>query len=82
MILHIESVEVPAPFHLSLRFDDGDERTVDIEPLLNGPMFEPLRDPKYFALVTVDPVCRTVVWPNGADFAPEALRELPAVIMR
>ena len=82
MILHIETVEVPVPFHLSLRFDDGDERTVDVEPLLNGPVFEPLRDPKYFALVAVDPVCRTVVWPNGADFAPEALRELPAVVMR
>lgn len=34
MILHIEHVSIPAPFHLTLRFDDGDERTVDVEPLL------------------------------------------------
>lgn len=79
MILHVEQVSVPIPFHLTLRFDDGDERTVDVEPLLRGPVFEPLRDPDYFALASVDPVCRTVVWPNGADFAPEALRHLPAV---
>ena len=81
MILHIEIVSVPAPFHLTLRFDDGDERTVDVEPLLRGPMFEPLRDPDYFATVAIDPICRTVVWPNGADLAPEALRKLPAVTM-
>ena len=81
MILHIEHVSVPAPFQLALRFDDGDERTVDVEPLLRGPMFEPLRDPEYFAMVTLDPICRTVVWPNGADLAPEALRHLPALTM-
>ena len=79
MILHIEHVAVPTPFHLTLRFDDGDERTVDVEPLLRGPMFTPLRDPEYFATVSIDPVCRTVVWPNGADLAPVALHNLPAV---
>ena len=81
MILHIEHVAVPAPFHLTLRFDDGEERTVDVEPLLNGPVFETLRNPDYFALVSIDPICKTVTWPNGADFAPEALRSLPAVTM-
>ncbi len=81
MILHIEHVSVPEPYHLTLRFDDGEERTVDVKPLLQGPVFEPLRNPDYFALASIDPVCRTVTWPNGADFAPEALRSLPAVTM-
>jgi hypothetical protein len=50
---------------------------VNCRSLLYGPVFEPLLDPKYFARVAVDPVCGTVVWPNGSDIAPEALYELP-----
>lgn len=36
-------------------------------------VFEPLRDPAYFAQVTVDPELGTVVWPNGADLDPMVL---------
>jgi hypothetical protein len=50
---------------------------VDVGPLLEGPVFEPLRDPARFAELRVDSECGTVVWPNGADLAPEALRALP-----
>ena len=39
---------------------------------LDGEVFEPLRDPDYFARFTVD---ETLVWPNGADFAPEFLHQ-------
>ena len=55
-----------------LRFDDGAEGEIDLAGELDGPVFEPLRDPAYFARFTVDD---TLVWPNGADFAPELLRE-------
>ena len=47
-------------------------------PRLDGKIFEPLGDPDYFARARLAPVCGTVVWPNGADFAPEALHELTA----
>jgi hypothetical protein len=40
-----------------------------------GPVFEPLRDEAFFAQVAVDPELGTVVWPNGADLAPDALHE-------
>ncbi|MBI3450642.1 MAG: DUF2442 domain-containing protein [Acidobacteria bacterium] len=41
-------------------------------------MFTPLRAPSYFRRVTLDAVAGTVVWPNGADIAPETLSALPA----
>jgi len=36
-------------------------------------VFEPLRDPAYFAKLRVDPELGTVVWPNGADLDPDVL---------
>jgi hypothetical protein len=76
MILRVEEPTVCGPHSLRLRFNDGTSKSVDVSPLLEGPIFEPLRDPAYFARVTLDPVCGTVCWPNGADIAPEALHEL------
>jgi hypothetical protein len=55
---------------LELAFNDGIRKRVNV--------FEPLQDPAYFALAVLDSVIGTVVWPNEADFAPEALYELPA----
>jgi hypothetical protein len=54
-----------------LCFDDGVVGDVDLGPFLDGPVFEPLQDPAYFAEFGVK---NTLVWPNGADFAPEFLR--------
>jgi hypothetical protein len=79
MILRITKAECVAPLTLDLTFNDGVRKTVDLGPLLYGPIFEPLLDPAFFARVTLDARCGTVVWPNGADFAPEALHELAEV---
>jgi hypothetical protein len=58
-----------------LRFSDGTEGALDLAAELHGPIFEPLRDPVRFAELRVDPELATIVWPNGADFAPEFLHE-------
>jgi hypothetical protein len=81
MILHIREARVCGPHSLRLTFDDGITKQVHVLPLLDGPIYEPLRDPTYFARMTLDPICGTVVWPNGADFAPEALRDLEDDVM-
>lgn len=77
MILRILEAQVSGPHSLELTFSDGLTKRVSLRPLLSGPMFEPLLNSEYFARVVVDPVCGTVVWPNGADLAPEALHDLP-----
>lgn len=78
-ILHILNVEVVKDFILKLEFNDGTVNVVDVEPLLTGPVFQPLHNPVFFAKVSIDPIAQTVVWPNGADFAPEALYELKPI---
>jgi hypothetical protein len=58
-----------------LRFSDGLEGTVNLSQDLAGEVFEPLCDEAFFAQVKLHPELHTLVWPNGADFAPEFLRE-------
>ena len=74
MIDVVTEVEVIRPYVLSVVFADGERREVDVASLLQGEVFGPLRDPSVFAQATVDPILGTVVWPNGADLAPEFLR--------
>jgi len=75
-ILRVLEAKVVGDHSLEIEFNDGSVKRVDLEPLLTGPVFEPLLEPRYFARVVVDPVCGTVAWPNGADLAPEALHGL------
>jgi len=73
-MISVTSVEVLAHYKLRLSFNDGLVRDVDLSYLQDrGPIFEPLRDPTFFASVRVDPEARTVVWPNGADLDPLVL---------
>ena len=76
-ILDITFAEPTADFCLRLRFSDGVVKEVYVRDLLHGPVFELLKDAEYFRLVALDQHCGTVVWPNGADIAPEALWDLP-----
>jgi uncharacterized protein DUF2442 len=74
----VRSVEHLGGHRLRLAFADGTVRELDFGPKLArpvGPVFEPLRDVSFFIRVTIDPETYTVVWPNGADVAPDALRD-------
>jgi hypothetical protein len=61
------------PYVVRVMFADGEVRDVDIEPLLDGPVFQPLRDPSAFERVGVDEFGETIVWPTGADLDPDVL---------
>ena len=69
----VTGVEVRGEYRLRLTFDDGTTGEIDFAGREWRGVFEPLRDPDYFAQVTVDPEAGTVTWPNGADMAPEPL---------
>jgi len=69
----VVGVAVIGDYRLRLLFDDGTAGDVDFSSMKWKGVFEPLRDPTYFATVKVDPEAATVVWPNGADLAPESL---------
>lgn len=58
-----------------VRCRDGSAGEVDLGPELWGPVFEPLRDVEYFKTFEVHPELQTLVWPNGANFAPEFLHD-------
>lgn len=60
---------------IRLRFRDGTSGEVDLESELHGPVFEPLRELALFRHFRIDNEFCTLAWPNGADFAPEFLRE-------
>ena len=60
---------------IRLRFQDGITGEIDLADRLFGEVFEPLKDTAYFRQFRVDLDLHTVVWPNGADFAPEFLYE-------
>jgi Protein of unknown function (DUF2442) len=71
----VAGVAVIGYYRLRLLFDDGTVGDVDFSSREWTGVFEPLRDPSYFAQVRVDPEASTIVWPNGLDMAPEPLYE-------
>jgi uncharacterized protein DUF2442 len=65
------SVEVIGDHRLLIGFEDGAEGEVDFSGFEWKGVFAPLKDPAYFALVSLG--LGTIVWPNEADIAPETL---------
>ena len=74
MLPRILEVRYVGAYTIWLRFADGTEGEVNLENELEGEVFEPLKDLAYFKAFILHPELRTVVWPNGADFAPEFLK--------
>lgn len=55
-------------------FADGTAHTFDLSPLFErGPMFQPLRDRKFFDQVGI--VDGALTWPNEADISPDVMYE-------
>ncbi len=75
MDYHVVEAKHVEGYRIWVRFRDGRAGVVDLERELVGPVFEPVRDPEMFKRFIIHPEFHTLVWPNGADIAPEALYE-------
>lgn len=75
-MLHITAAKHLSGYKLWIAFDDGTAGEVDLGGVLTGPLFAPLLNAELFRQVKVDAELETVVWPNGADLAPEFLKDL------
>ena len=71
---------IVGPYTLRVVFDDGAEQTINLESVLYGELFGPLRNLQVFNQVHLDDEVRTLVWPNGADFDPWTLHEWPRFV--
>jgi hypothetical protein len=60
---------------LKLTFADGLTGEVEVLDRMRGPVFEEARTQEGFVKVTVDTETGTVIWPGGADLAPDTLYE-------
>lgn len=73
MFMHVEKAKYIDDYKIWLSFNDGAEGEIDLSSELYGEIFEPLKDLAFFQSFTIEG--HTLLWSNGADFAPEFLRE-------
>lgn len=73
MFIHVTKAKYCNDYKVWLSFNDGIEGEIDLAPELYGEIFEPLKDEDFFKSFKVEG--HTLSWSNGADFAPEFLRE-------
>lgn len=59
-IYRVTSVDLLGRYRLRVGFDDGSARDLDLEPVLEGELYRPLRDPALFVEVAVDPEVHTL----------------------
>jgi len=71
-LIRIAKVKPLEGFNVELTLTTGEVIRRDLEPLLNGPVFEAIRnDAEQFRSMRAEG--GAVVWPNGADVCPDAV---------
>ncbi len=73
MILHVIDAKYLGGYKVEVSFNDGRKGIVDLSDVLEGPVFQPLKEKSIFAQLKLDKELDTISWPNGADIAPEYL---------
>jgi len=71
LFIEVVRAEYLSGYTLKLEFNDGTTKTIDFLPLLDGEVYEPLKELAFFKDFSIK--FNTIEWKNGADFAPEFL---------
>ena len=74
MFLEVSKAVYLGDYRISLTFNNGETKTVDLQTELNGTVYEPLQQLDNFKNFQVK--FNTIEWANGADYAPEYLYEI------
>lgn len=67
----LAALSILPDYRLAVTFHDGTAGVVDLSAVTSGSdlgIYEPLKDPQYFAQARIE--LGTVTWPNGADLDP------------
>jgi len=72
-IVDVASATVVWNTVVALRFTNGVRGILDLRDVAKGPLFDELKRTGQLERFKVDPGLGTLVWPNGADIAPETL---------
>ena len=73
MTPRLTKAEYVEGYKIKVSFEDGAVGIIDLDGELWGEVFEPLKDLNNFRAFKFDPELQTIVWPTGADLAPEFL---------
>ena len=76
----ITEVSYIEDYKLKLKFENNEYKLVDLQPYLEGEIFETLKDISCFKSVRLNKDIDTIVWPNDADFSPDFLYEIGQLI--
>jgi hypothetical protein len=72
-LYRVVSFKIVDKYTIDVEFDDGHKKTINFEPILDGPIFGPLRDPDLFSQASLNKDFGALEWPNGADIATNVL---------
>lgn len=78
--VRVVGIQLHEPFRVTLAFDDGVSRSLDLAPFLQEPDFTPVRRPGFFIQLRLSN--GTLRWPNGASIDPVQLRYAPALTLQ
>ncbi len=85
-LYRIVAFRIIGDYTIQMKFDAGVEQIANLEPILHGPIFGPLRALALFNQVSLNPDFGALEWPNGADIAPNVLHNwstyAPEIIKR